>query len=64
MIFIKIHNLDRKVDEQINAGHISRIRDVQSRDEDKCTISFSNGDSMTALGTSEQVLAKIQTAEA
>lgn len=57
MKFVKIYNLDRNTDEQVNAEHVTRIRDVQSRDQDKCTISFSNGDSLTALGSAEDILA-------
>jgi len=56
MKFIKVHNLDRNTDEMVNTDHVTRIRDVLSRDQDKCTISFSNGDSMTALGSAADIL--------
>lgn len=60
MKFVKIHNLDRNVDEHINGAFIARLRDVQDRNQDKCTITFSSGDTMTALGSAENLLASME----
>jgi hypothetical protein len=60
MIFITLQNLDRNVDEHINPAHIARLRDVQSRDQKKCTVTFSSGDTLTALGSADELLARIR----
>ncbi|MEM9670021.1 MAG: hypothetical protein AAF950_13955 [Pseudomonadota bacterium] len=59
MAFLKVRNLDRDIDEHINPQYISRIRDTQSRGEKKCTIAFSSGETLTALGTADDVIASI-----
>lgn len=65
MRFVKVHNLDRNVDEYVNADHISRIRDLQSqsRDQKKCSVTFASGDTLTALGTSLEVIAMLSGAD-
>ena len=63
MKFVKIHNLDRNVDEHINSAYIARLRDVQDRNQDKCTITFSSGDTMTALGSVNSLLASMEEPE-
>ena len=63
MKFVKIHNLDRNVDEHINCAYIARLRDVQDRNQDKCTITFSSGDTMTALGSANNLLASMEESE-
>lgn len=60
MMFITLQNLDRNVHEHVNPAHISRLRDVQSRDQKKCTVTFSSGDTLTALGTSDEILTRIR----
>lgn len=59
MKFIRVHNLDRNLDEQINAEHIARIRDLQGRDPQKCALTFNSGDTLTARGTADDILAMI-----
>jgi len=60
MNFFTLRNLDRNVDEHINPEHIARLRDVQSRDQKKCTVTFSSGDTLTALGSADDLLAMIK----
>jgi hypothetical protein len=60
MMFITLQNLDRDVHEHVNPTHIARLRDVQSRDQKKCTVTFSSGDTLTALGTSDEILTRIR----
>jgi hypothetical protein len=62
MIFITLRNLDRNTDEHINPGLIARLRDVQNRDQERCTVTFSSGDSLTALGSADEILARIRAA--
>ena len=62
MIFITLRNLDRNVEEHINPEHIARLRDIQSRDQKKCTVTFSSGDTLTALGTADEILNRIRDA--
>jgi len=59
MAFFKIRNLDRDVDEHINTDFIARLRDIQSRDQNRCTMTFSSGDTMTVGGTADEVLTEI-----
>jgi hypothetical protein len=62
MIFITLQNHERNVDEHVNPAHIARLRDVQSRDPKKCAVTFSSGDTLTALGSAEELLARIRNA--
>lgn len=63
MKFVTIRNLDRNVDEHINGDHISRLRDVQDRNQQKCTVTFSSGETMTVEGSAKDLLTSIYTAE-
>lgn len=60
MFFITLHNLDRGADEHVNPVYISRLRDTPSRDDKKCIVTFSSGDTMNARASSDEILAMIR----
>jgi len=59
MLFITLHNLDHGADEHVNPVYISRLRDTPSRDDKKCIVSFSSGDTMNARASSGEIMAMI-----